>query len=62
MNRGDEAYLTSEQFQQEAMAKHREQKHQFRSVKPEGFCHTCYKEVDGDKLFCNGRCASKFGK
>lgn len=33
---------------------------QFRSVKPEGFCHTCYEEVEGEQLFCNGKCASKF--
>lgn len=32
----------------------------FRSVKPEGYCHTCFEEVEGAKLFCDGKCASKF--
>ena len=30
------------------------------SIKPMGYCHTCDTEVEGEKLFCNGRCASKF--
>lgn len=31
-----------------------------RSVKPEGFCHYCEDEVEGEKLFCDGKCASLF--
>ena len=31
-----------------------------RSVKPEGYCHYCEEEVEGERLFCNGKCASSF--
>lgn len=31
-----------------------------RSLKPEGYCHYCEDEVEGKKLFCNGKCATLF--
>ena len=39
---------------------HTKQQRHFRSVKPEGYCHYCEDEVEGEKLFCNGKCATLF--
>jgi len=29
---------------------------------PNGECHDCYEPVEGNKLFCNNKCASSYHK
>lgn len=61
MDRADRAFVeVDEQLKAEARNHNNASNRSFRSVKPEGFCHTCYEEVEGKKLFCDGKCASKF--
>lgn len=59
MNTADFAFLEIEsrlQHQLNAAKSYRSD----RSVKPEGYCHNCEEEVQGEKLFCNGKCATQF--
>lgn len=59
MDVADEAFLETESniaYQ----IQHSKYQRSFRSVKPEGYCHYCEDEVEGEKLFCNGKCAALF--
>ena len=59
MDVAEAAFLETESTLKYQLHLVRRQKN-FRSVRPEGFCHYCEEEVQGVKLFCNGKCASSF--
>jgi len=58
MDVADEAFLETESNLIYQLNKNKQRF--FRSVKPEGYCHYCEDEVEGEKLFCDGKCATLF--
>lgn len=50
-----------QEFINESLNKHRATKHtRERVIQPEGYCHTCYEDVQGQKLFCDSHCAKMY--
>lgn len=59
MDVADEAFLETESRLSYILHVNKGKRYS-KSVKPEGFCHYCEDEVVGEKLFCDGKCATLF--
>ncbi len=29
-------------------------------IKPDGYCHNCFEDLEGEKIFCNNKCATQY--